>query len=109
VRELVLHELEAGERPAELLATERVGDRGLVGDGVPERSPGHRLARLGQHPVGVFERPSGGEARIGDEGAHIAVVRPAAPRDEPGRRDHPSGSRQGWEGRRNGMERVGTP
>jgi hypothetical protein len=56
-RELVLDELEAGERPAELLAAANVGERALVrGDRVPEPFPRDRLAALRQDAAGVGER-----------------------------------------------------
>src|SRR5207247_1670569 len=66
VGQLVLDQLEGGERPAELLPALDVGQGALVGgDRVPQPLPGDRLAALGQAAAGVGESPRAGQPVVG--------------------------------------------
>ena len=64
--ELVLHELEGGQRVPELLALLGVGQRRLVGgERDAERAPRHGVAREGQHAGDVAERAAARQPALG--------------------------------------------
>ncbi len=72
--ELVLNELEGGERLSELLAALDIGQGAFAGgDRVPEPLPRNRLAALGQAAAGVGEGPCLRQAMVS---GHAHVVQP---------------------------------
>jgi hypothetical protein len=57
-----LDDLEARQRPPELVALLGVGQRDVVGGHrVSERAPGDRAARRDEHAPGILERARAGE------------------------------------------------